>query len=338
MNVLRHISDLLGLGVGPVAVLVGVVATFVAATALRGLRLLVRPNAIARERWRSLGTWWVLLALLAVMLVVGRPAVVVVMAVLSLLALREGLRLTGHGGWLPVGALLTAGVYAGAWLGWRTVFTAVLPSAAAVALVAEALWRTRLRPRGAGVRDGVLAFLATVAGPAFVVAAASFPAPATLEGTRMGWLVLLLVLTELNDIAQAWWGRTLGRSRMAPRLSPNKTWAGFWGGVLTTMAAAVVAGPLLTDWGRAAPPGAGGAGVSGAAWVPVWLWPAVLGLLVALSGVAGDLTASRLKRRAGVKDSGRLLPGHGGVLDRLDSLSLAAPVYFILTWALWFRP
>ena len=192
------------------------------------------------------------------------------------------------------------------------------------------------------VTPAVLAFLESVAGPSFAVAVASLPAPGAMEvapaegaalaGTRLGWLVLLLVLTELNDIAQAFWGRTFGRHRMAPRLSPNKTWEGFWGGVASTAAAAVVAAPAVTDWGRLVPPGAS------AVTLPPRVWSAVLGVLVAVAGVAGDLVASWLKRRAGVKDSGRLLPGQGGVLDRLDSLAVAAPVFFTVTWLLWMRP
>ncbi|MFW5947293.1 MAG: phosphatidate cytidylyltransferase, partial [Gemmatimonadota bacterium] len=193
-------------------------------------------------------------------------------------------------------------------------------------------------------------FLQTVVGPVFVVGVASLPEPVHVPGTRLGWLVLLLFLTELNDIAQAWWGKALGRRPLAPVLSPRKTWAGFGGGMLTTAAAAVLVAPYLTDWGRAAPPAVaaltgatahgvpGGSGAADPAAVAVWIWPALLGVLVSVAGLLGDLSASALKRRAGVKDSGELLPGHGGVLDRLDSLALAAPVFFFLTWLLWFRP
>lgn len=332
MTLLRHISDLLGLGIGPTGTLLAVVGVFVVATVLRAIRLRLRPGDTSRERWRSLGTWWALLALLVGMLLLGRPAVVLVFGALSLLALREATRLTAPRRWLPLAALAVA-LYGWAWLDWSTLFTAVLPAAAVALLIAEAGWRLWLRPRYDAVRATVIAFLETVVGPAFVVAVVSLPGPVTRPGNRMGWLVLLLVLTELNDIAQAFWGRTFGRVRMAPALSPKKTWEGFWGGVLTTTAASVLVAPTLTDYGRGTPPGAGAAAAA-----PTWLWAALLGGLVAAAGVAGDLTASRLKRRAGVKDSGRLLPGQGGVLDRLDSLAVAAPVFFALTWLLWYRP
>ncbi len=275
MNLLRHISDLLGLGPGPVRVLLAVAGVLAAATVLRAFRLMVKPSPTARERWRSLGTWWALLAIFVGMLALGRAGVVAVMAVAAALALREALRIA------PAGQRGLAVVVAGV-------------------------------------------------GPAFVVAVAWLPGPDTLPATELGWLVLLLVLTELNDVAQAFWGRTLGRFRMAPALSPKKTWAGFWGGVATTTLAAVFVAPCLTDYGRGRPPGAGAL-----ADAPLWLWPALVGVLVALAGVAGDLLASRLKRRAGVKDSGALLPGQGGVLDRMDSLTVAAPAFWVLTWFLW---
>ena len=275
---LRHISDLLGLGLGPTRVLLGMTAVLAAATVLRAVRLAVRPTATARRRWRSLATWWVLLVLGIVMLALGRRAVAVVMAAIALLALRESVSIATPGHRL---------------------------SAVMVALT----------------------------GPGFVVAVAFLPGPRTLPGTELGWLVLLLLLTELNDIAQAFWGRTVGRHRMTPELSPRKTWEGFWGGVATTTVAAILLAPFLTDYGRGIPPAAGALESA-----PAWLWSGLLGLLVGVAGTAGDLTASRLKRSAGVKDSGTLLPGQGGVLDRLDSLTVAAPTFFVLTWLLWIRP
>ncbi|MDX1675262.1 MAG: phosphatidate cytidylyltransferase [Longimicrobiales bacterium] len=278
MNPLRHISDLLGLGPGPTGVLLGLGAALSLATVLRAGRLMLRPTQTARKRWRSVGTWWVLLAVFVAMLALGRPAVAVVMILASGLALREAL------------AIATPG-------------------------------------------HRLLALALAALGPGFVVAVAWLPGPETLPATELGWLVLLLVLTELNDIAQAFWGRTLGRLPLAPVLSPRKTWEGFWGGVLTTTAASVAVAPYLTDYGRGVPPVAGSL-----ASAPSWIWSALLGLLVAVAGVAGDLLASRLKRRAGVEDSGRLLPGQGGILDRLDSLTVTAPTFFVLTWLLWIRP
>jgi phosphatidate cytidylyltransferase len=123
-----------------------------------------------------------------------------------------------------------------------------------------------------------------------------------------GLLVLLILLTQGNDVAQYIWGKTLGRRKVVPRVSPGKTLGGLLGGVLTTMLIACVVGPQLTflDWKRSV----------------------IAGLIIGLGGFAGDVSISALKRDLGVKDSGTILPGHGGILDRVDSLTYTAPLFF----------
>ncbi|MNI62521.1 Phosphatidate cytidylyltransferase [compost metagenome] len=100
----------------------------------------------------------------------------------------------------------------------------------------------------------------------------------------------------------------MGRIKVIPKVSPNKTLAGLVGGVVTTTLAAAVLGPLMT---------------------PLSIPMAMLaGLIIGISGFCGDVVMSAIKRDIGVKDSGTLLPGHGGILDRLDSLIFTAPVFF----------
>ncbi len=345
-------------------VLAAIGAFLAVATLVRRAAYRLDPSPVRRERWYSLGTWWGLAALLAVMLVMGRAGAVLVMAGLSLLALREGLALAGRRRCFPMMAALAGAVYLWALLDWRSLFLRAIPVFAVLLGLAELGRRIRGargpdigtpgpgRPddtetaRSGRPRDVVLAFLMAVLGPSFVVAVASLPgwdAPGggpvvvvkALTGADMGWLLLLLGLTELNDAVQAWWGRAFGARPMAPDISPRKTWAGFAGGVLTTVVLAVVLTPLLTGYGAAgltARPAAAPAALAAYA----WLWSALLGLLLALAGIAGDLVASALKRRADARHSGDLLPGHGGVLDRLDSLSLTAPVFFVIVYVVLF--
>jgi phosphatidate cytidylyltransferase len=120
-----------------------------------------------------------------------------------------------------------------------------------------------------------------------------------------------MLTVMVSDTAQYYTGRAFGRRHLAPRISPKKTVAGAVGGF-------VFGGAVLA--------------VVGAWWLPdapVALRAALGGTMVAL-GIAGDLFESMLKRSAGLKDSSTLIPGHGGVLDRIDALLFAAPVYYIV--------
>jgi len=139
------------------------------------------------------------------------------------------------------------------------------------------------------------------------------PALASVVSLRLlfgwGWVLLAFVLAWANDISAYFAGRFLGRHKMFPRVSPKKTWEGFAGGMAGSVAGALatraldLAGDLRISPGDAV----------------------ALGLVAAVLGPVGDLAESMLKRAAGVKDSGKLLPGHGGLLDRIDALMFVAP-------------
>ncbi|MBF0582663.1 MAG: phosphatidate cytidylyltransferase [Magnetococcales bacterium] len=132
---------------------------------------------------------------------------------------------------------------------------------------------------------------------------------------RGGWLICFLLLTIwATDVGAYFVGRRWGSRKLAPHISPGKTVAGFWGG----MALASVVGGVMAhvvslpySWGEAI----------------------LLAALLSVVGQLGDLAESLLKREAGVKDSGQLIPGHGGMLDRLDSLLFATPVYYLFLWS-----
>ena len=123
-----------------------------------------------------------------------------------------------------------------------------------------------------------------------------------------GLLFLLVLLTQFNDVAQYVWGKLIGGPKIIPKVSPGKTWAGFLGGMLSTSLLALALGPLLSPMSLMM------AGIAGA--------------VIALAGFIGDVTISAIKRDLGVKDTGSTIPGHGGLLDRLDSLTYSAPIFF----------
>jgi phosphatidate cytidylyltransferase len=130
-------------------------------------------------------------------------------------------------------------------------------------------------------------------------------------------LFFLIVLTAAADVGAFFGGRRFGRHKLAPLVSPGKTWEGFAAGMFAAALVAVVSARL---WSAA---------------LPAWL---AVCLLVAMVSVVGDLTESMFKRRAGLKDSGSLLPGHGGVLDRIDSVAAATPIYVLGLGVLGFVP
>ena len=124
--------------------------------------------------------------------------------------------------------------------------------------------------------------------------------PGFSSGGR-GLLLFLVFLTEINDIMQFIWGKLLGRHKILPKVSPNKTWEGFLGGVISTT---VLSAPNVI----------------------------LVSALLAIAGFSGDVVISAIKRDKGIKDMGNSIPGHGGVFDRIDSLSYTAPVFFHLVY------
>jgi phosphatidate cytidylyltransferase len=193
----------------------------------------------------------------------------------------------------------------GAWLVWRhgghqsPEWTGLALAFAILALLSLAIFRPgpiEGAPRAAGVV--VLAWL-------YCGLLAS-----TVVGLRLrfgfGWVILVFVVTWANDTFAYFAGRRFGRHRLLERVSPRKTWEGFAGGALGSAAGALVVRALLLG--------------------PVPLWAALaIAAGGAVLGPLGDLAESMLKRAAGAKDSGRLIPGHGGLLDRIDALLFVAP-------------
>jgi phosphatidate cytidylyltransferase len=142
------------------------------------------------------------------------------------------------------------------------------------------------------------------------------PAALAMAGLRErspALLLALLALMWIADSAAYFTGRKFGQRKLAPAISPGKTWEGVAGGLAASVVYAVILS-LAAPGGLPAPESM------------AWVWYALIAVLLCALGVVGDLFESAVKRRAGVKDSGSLLPGHGGVLDRIDSATSTLPV------------
>lgn len=163
-------------------------------------------------------------------------------------------------------------------------------------------------PQGRLLRGRKLAVGLLLLVPAWVALVKLHGAP---QGAR--WVLVLLVMIWLADAGAYYVGRRYGKRKLAPQVSPGKTWAGVWGG-LAAGTAAGLAIPVLLRLD-----------------VTVGMGYACICLITVAGSVVGDLTVSMFKRQMGVKDTGHLLPGHGGILDRIDSLTAAAPIF---TWGL----
>lgn len=124
----------------------------------------------------------------------------------------------------------------------------------------------------------------------------------------IGPVLFLLFVTQFNDVSQYVSGKLLGRRKIIPKVSPNKTWEGFLGGIAASTVCAGFLAPFLTSL--------------------TFAEGLMAGALIATAGFFGDVVVSAVKRDLGIKDSGRFIPGHGGILDRLDSLTYAAPAFF----------
>ncbi len=266
-----------------------------------------------------------LISLLAAALILLPPrGLLVLFAAVNALAAWEWAALCGFAGGAPARFVYTivltvcATLAAGAALAAPPAVAVVVLAAACafwlwllLELVAPAggpRWFTRTAPGKAASGFGVL-----------VTAMFAFGYLAGHDLDRPALLLYVVALVGAADTSAYFTGRAFGRFKLAPAISPGKTVEGALGGLAAAALAAYFGGNLVWRF----------EGQRLAAWV-------ALGVTAALFSILGDLVESKFKRLAGVKDSGRLLPGHGGLLDRLDALTGAAPV-FALGWVLFFQ-
>ena len=274
------------------------------------------------DKWRSTvanlnartKAWWVMVGIFAAALALGRTGTVVLFGLLSFLALREFITLTptrpgDHRTLFWAFFVFTPLQYMMVSSGWYGLFSILVP--------VYAFLFVPLRSAAAGDCERFLERTAKIQWALMVCVYCLSHAPAllTLEipgytGQGAKLLFFLVVVAQISDVLQYVWGKTLGRHKIAPLVSPNKTWEGFIGGI------------------------ASATGVGAALWwiTPFTPWQAAgMALAITLMGFAGGLVMSAIKRDRGVKDYGALIEGHGGVMDRIDSLCFAAPVFFHLT-------
>jgi phosphatidate cytidylyltransferase len=262
--------------------------------------------------------WWVMVIVIGFSFVFGRPGVVLLFLFISFFALREFLSLmyTRSADYmalaaaffvvLPVQYLL---VYVG-WYGMYSIFIPVYAFLILPILEVAAGDTKRFLERTSKVQWGLMICVFCIS---------HVPALLTLdikgyEDRNLLLIAYLVIVVQSSDVLQYVFGKLFGRHKVAPSLSPSKTWEGLVGGV----ASATVLGAML--W-----------------WItPFNPWQAALmAFAINAMGFFGGLVMSAIKRDRGVKDWGHMIEGHGGMLDRLDSVVFAAPIFFHLTRYFW---
>lgn len=284
-----------------------VVATVVVALMRRG---------DGRERHAELAarvnSWWVLVVVFAIAISFRRSVAIGFFAMLSFLALKEYFSLIptrrADRGVLFWAYLAVPLQYVWVGMHWYNLFLIFIPVWAflwiAMLMVIRGETKDFLRAAGT-IHWGLMTMVFGLSHLAYLLV---LPDGKAIPAHGAALLLFVVLLTELNDVAQYVWGKLLGRRKVIERVSPKKTVEGLIGGALTTTVLAYLLAPSLTPLTH---------GDSIAA-----------GLLIGIGGFLGDVTISAVKRDIGVKDSGTMIPGHGGILDRIDSLLFTGPLFF----------
>jgi len=298
----------------------GLYVLLLLASSIVSVLVRLHPERDYGELRRRVKSWWMMIVLFTLAISLSRGLSFVFFGFVSFLALKEYFSL------IPTRranrrvlfwAYLSIPIqYYWIGIGWYGMFIIFIPVYVFLFLPMRMVMigdtKDFLRS-AASLHWGLMMMVFSLSHLSFLLA---LPESGNPKGGGAGLVLFLTFLTEFNDVAQYVWGKMLGKRKIVPKVSPNKTWAGFLGGVATTLFSAWLMAPWLT---------------------PFSVEHALLaGLLIPMAGFIGDVVISAVKRDIGVKDSGNLLPGHGGVLDRIDSLIYTAPLFFHFVHYLYF--
>ena len=275
-------------------------------------------NASVENLNDRIRAWWIMVIVMALALTGGRTGVVLLFAFCSFAALREFVTLThtqrsDHRALAAAFFIVLPVQYYLVWIAWYGLYSIFIPVYAFLLLPIIAALR--------GSSDHFLIRIAEVQWALMICVFCVSHVPALLsltipgfEGRNVLLIAFLVIVVQISDVLQYVWGKLLGRHKIAPNISPSKTVEGFVGGALS----ATLIGASLS-----------------------WMTPftalqaGLLSLAIVLMGFFGGLVMSAIKRDRGVKDWGHLIAGHGGFIDRLDSVIFSAPVFFHLVRYWW---
>lgn len=292
--------------------LAGVSGLLVLATIIVAALRRLQPKKDRAELVQRIRSWWVMVAVFSVAMLLSRTVSLVFFAFISFLALKEYFSLiptrrADRRVLLWAYLAIPVQYY---WISteWYGLFIIFIP----VYLFLLLPLRMMLIGETTGFLHAVgtlhWGLMVTVFNMSHMAYLLVLPREGNPAGGGPALVLFLVILTQLNDVSQFVWGKLFGSHPVVPTVSPKKTYEGLLGGLATTLALAYLLAPVLTPLSP--------------------LHSLLAGLIIGLGGFIGDVTISALKRDLGVKDSGSLLPGHGGILDRVDSLTYTAPLFF----------
>jgi phosphatidate cytidylyltransferase len=277
----------------------------------------IKPRANIDELVSRTKSWWIMAVIFVVATVFNTTVSYVALAFLSFVAFRELYSLLGFRQsdrraifWAFVSIPIQ---YYLAYIGWYGAYIIFIP----VMMFLLLPLRFIIKGDTEGITQSMSllqwSLMLTVFGLSHMAYLLSLPELQGFAAGGLGLLFFLVFLTEINDVMQFTWGKLLGRRKIIPKVSPNKTWEGLIGGVICT----TVIGSFLRFL------------------TPLSMLEVLfVSFMIAIAGFVGDVVMSSIKRDVGVKDTGSIIPGHGGLLDRIDSLSYTAPTFFHLVYYL----
>lgn len=289
-----------------------IVALLTAATLIVFALTKAKPDKNFTELTNRVKSWWVMITIFSIALLSSPIVSVIFFALISFLALKE---------YVSVIPLRKADrrVLFWAYLTIPLQYILIATNQYGLFIVFIPVWvffllpfRLILSKQTEGFLNSVSAIswglMITVFAISHAAMLMQFPSTDHHQAGGAGLILFLAILNQGNDVAQYVWGKLLGKNKIIPDVSPKKTWEGFLGGIGTTMVMALLLHSFITPFS-----------------IPFALF---IGAMLAVTGFIGDVTFSAMKRDLRIKDAGALIPGHGGILDRIDSLSLSAPLFF----------
>jgi len=291
--------------------MIAVVCILFAATTTRIILRAKNPEKDYTELRQRIQSWWWMVGLLFLVLILSKNATIAFFGFLSFLALKEFLSIVPTRQadrrvvfWVYLSIPIQYYWVVSGWYGMFIIFIPVyifLFIPMRMVLIGE----TKGFIKAAGILHWSV--MLTVFSLSHIAYLLTLPEK-NMQAGGVGLILYLLFMTQFNDVCQYIWGKMLGKHKIIPKVSPNKTWEGFLGGLLTVTLGSGFLAPFLTPLSLAEGFGAG--------------------LIIGISGFIGDVVISSVKRDLQIKDSGNLIPGHGGILDRVDSLIYTSPLFF----------